>query len=76
MIDIDTLIEEAKANEAKVIYDAHKVSCQCPVPADCECEDSWDTLTLLNGGSAKAVVSGKTLTLYYSDGTTSTYTEA
>lgn len=67
MIDINALTEEAKANEPKVIYDMYKASNGIA--------DSWDTLTFNGGGSARATISGRTLTLYYTDGTVSTYTE-
>lgn len=67
MIDIEALTEEAKANEPKVIYDMYKASNGTA--------DSWDTVTLNGGGSAHAVLSGKTLTLTYADGTVATYTE-
>jgi hypothetical protein len=75
MSNIEQLIADAKKNEAKTIYDMHKASCGCENEVDCDCPEEWDTVTLLHGGSAKAVVSGKTLTLYYTDGTVSTYTE-
>jgi hypothetical protein len=67
MIDIDALTEEAKANEPKVIYDSYK-ACNGQ-------ETSWHTVTLNGGGSAQAVVTGKTITLTYADGSVATYTE-
>lgn len=75
MDNIEQLIALAVQNEAKTIYDMHKVACACENEADCDCPEEWDTVTLLNGGSARAVISGKTLTLTYVDGTVSTYTE-
>lgn len=76
MDNIQTLIAEATQNEAKTIYDMHKAACDCKDGTDCGCADEWNTVTFNGGGSAKAVISGKTLTLYYTDGTVSTYTEA
>lgn len=67
MIDIEALIAEAKANEPKVLYESYK--------AQNSTVNEWNTVTLNGGGSARVVVSGKTLTLYYTDGTTATYTE-
>jgi hypothetical protein len=67
MIDIEALTAEAKANEPKTLYDSYKV--QNLTVAE------WDTVTFNGGGSARAVISGKTLTLYYTDGTVATYTE-
>jgi hypothetical protein len=64
---MDDLIEQAKNNEAKVIYDMFKVTGKT--------DGEWDTLTLNNGGSAKAILAGNTITLTYVDGTISTYTE-
>jgi hypothetical protein len=75
MIDIKTLEAEAKANEPKTIYNMHKASCGCENKADCGCPEEWTTMTFLHGGSAKAVVVDKTITLTYADGTVSTYTE-
>ena len=74
MPHIDSLITVAEANEARVIYDMHKASCACPVPTDCNCVDNWETKTLLNGGFAKASISGETLTLTYTNGVIATYT--
>lgn len=74
MPHIDSLITIAEANEAKVIYDMHKVSCPCPVATECNCATEWDTPTLLNGGSAKVSISGETLTLTYTNGVIATYT--
>lgn len=68
MIDIESLTAEAKENEPKTLYESYK--------ATGSRESAWDTMTLLHGGSARAVVVGKTITLTYVDGTTSTYTEA
>jgi hypothetical protein len=76
MDNTNQLIETAKQNEAKTIYDMHKASCGCENEADCDCPDEWTTMTLLHGGSAKAVINDNTLTLYYADGTVSTYTGA
>lgn len=67
MIDINALTAEAKANEPKTLYDSYKVTGSL--------ESTWDTVTLNGGGSAKAVVVDKTITLTYVDGTVSTYTE-
>lgn len=75
MDNIDDLIALAIQNEAKTIYDMHKASCSCEDETDCGCVDEWDTMTLLHGGSAHAVVADKTITLTYIDGTVSTYTE-
>lgn len=75
MDNIEQLIALAKENEAKTIYDMHKASCGCENEADCDCPEEWTTMTLLHGNSARAVVSGKTITLTYVDGTVSTYTE-
>lgn len=55
-------------NEAKVLYDMYKVQnnlqdIDCLTPVCCK------------EGDARMVISGKTLTLYYADGTISTYTE-
>lgn len=69
MINVDFLVIEAKANEPKTIYDMHNASCGCK-------DETWDTLTFNHGGSAKAVIKDNTLTLYYADGTVSTYTGA
>ena len=67
MIDIDALTAEAIANEPKTLYDSYK--------AQNSIDTEWDTMTLLNGGSAKAVVVGKTITLTYINGSVATYTE-
>lgn len=75
MNNIEELITLAKENEAKTIYDMHKASCNCENEVDCDCPDEWGTMTLLNGGSAKAVVVGKTITLTYINGSVATYTE-
>lgn len=75
MIDIKTLEAEAKANEPKTIYNMYKVSCDCVEGTDCGCLEEWYTPTLNGGGSAKAVVVDKTITLTYIDGSTATYTE-
>jgi hypothetical protein len=74
MAHINELIAIAEVDEAKVIYEMHKASCSCPVPTDCNCADEWDTNTLLNGGSAHAVLSGETLTITYINGVVATYT--
>lgn len=55
-------------NEAKVLYDMYKKmgnlkDMDVETPVCCRSEH------------ARMVISGKTLTLYYTDGTTSTYTE-
>ena len=73
MAHINELIAIAEADEAKVIYEMHKASCSCPVPTDCNCADEWDTSTLLNGGSAHAVLSGETLTITYINGVAVTH---
>jgi hypothetical protein len=67
MIDIEVLTAEAKANEPKTLYDSYKVTGSL--------KTTWDTVTFNGGGSAKAVVEYKTITLTYIDGTTATYTE-
>jgi hypothetical protein len=56
-------------NEAKVLYDMYKLQ---NVLAD------MDIITPVccRSEPARMVISGKTLTLYYADGTVSTYTEA
>lgn len=66
MINIDSLLAEAKANEPRVLYESYVASGAT--------ESEWTTTTLIGGGSAKAVVAGKTITLYYADGTVDSYT--
>jgi hypothetical protein len=73
-IIIDSIISEAKQDEAKTLYFNHKASCNCPDPANCNCPEEWDTLTLTHGGSAHCVLSGNTITVTFTDGTVSTYT--
>jgi galactokinase/mevalonate kinase-like predicted kinase len=75
-MNIETLLAEAKANEPKTVYDMYKASCECSGDTDCNCPEEWDLPTFNGGGSARAVISGKILTLYYTDGTTATYTES
>jgi hypothetical protein len=75
MDNIEALEAEAKANEPKTIYDMYKASCSCAGETDCGCPEQWNLPTLNGGGSAQAVISGKTLTLTYADGTVATYTE-
>lgn len=67
MIDIEALTAEAKANEPKTLYDSYK--------AQNSTVTEWNTVTLNGGGSARVVVSGKTITVNYTDGTIATYTE-
>lgn len=76
MIDIKTLTAEAKLNEPKTVYDMYKASCTCAGSVDCGCPEEWTLPTLNGGGSARATILGKTLTLTYADGTVSAYTEA
>lgn len=56
-------------NEAKVLYDMYKVQGSL---------SDMDIVTPVccSDDPARMVISGKTLTLYYADGTVSTYTEA
>jgi hypothetical protein len=67
MDDIAALEAEARANESKTVYDMYK--------ATNGTASEWDLPTLNGGGSAHATILGKTLTLNYTDGTMSTYTE-
>ena len=59
-------LEQAKNNEAKVIYDMMKAS---------GTEGTVIYPSTLKGIEATAIVSGKSITLTYVDGTVSTYTE-
>lgn len=59
-------LEHAKDNEAQVIYDMMKAS---------STEGVVVYPSTLKGIEATAVVTGKTITLTYVDGTESTYTE-
>lgn len=56
-------------NEAKVLYDMY-------VKLGTLQDMDIDTPVCCRSEQARMVIAGKTLTLYYSDGTTSTYTEA
>ena len=56
-------------NEAKVLYDMY-------VTLGTLEDMDIDTPVCCGSKQARMVIAGKTLTLYYSDGTTSTYTEA
>ena len=67
MDDIEALEAEARANEPKTVYDMYK--------ATNGTLSEWELPTLNGGGSAQAIILGKTLTLTYSDGTVATYTE-
>ena len=55
-------------NEAKVLYDMYKVQNNLK-------DGEWDTPVCCHSEQARMVISNKTLTLYYTDGTVSTYTE-
>ncbi len=55
-------------NEAKVLYDMYKVQNNLN-------DGEWDTPVCCHSEFAHMVISGKTLTLTYTDGTISTYTE-
>jgi hypothetical protein len=55
-------------NEAKVLYDMYKVQNNLK-------DGEWDTPVCCHSEQARMVIAGKTLTLYYTDGTVSTYTE-
>jgi hypothetical protein len=66
-MNIDTLIEQAKENEAKVIYEMIKASNNN--------EGVFNYPSTLKGIEANAVVDGNSLILTYVDGTVSTYTE-
>ena len=55
-------------NEAKVLYDMYKVQNNLK-------DGEWDTPVYCHSEQARMVIAGKTLTLYYTDGTVSTYTE-
>lgn len=57
-------------NQAKVLYDMYKV-----LGTLADIDINIDTSTCCPTGQARMVISGKTLTLYYTDGTVSTYTE-
>ena len=59
-------LEQAKENEAQVIYDMMKASGS---------EGIVVYPSTLKGIEATAIVSGKTITLAYVDGTISSYTE-
>lgn len=56
-------------NEAQVLYEMYKHQGNLQ-------DGEWDTPVCCNSEHAHMVISGKTLTLYYTDGTVSTYTEA
>lgn len=60
-------IQKAKDNEAQVIYEMIKASNNT--------EGVFNYPSTLKGIEATAVISGKTITLAYVDGTVSTYTE-
>lgn len=55
-------------NEAEVLYNMYKVQNNLV-------DGEWDTPVCCGSKQARMVVAGKTLTLYYSNGTVSTYTE-
>jgi hypothetical protein len=55
-------------NEAKVLYDMYKFQNNLH-------DGEWDTPVCCRSEQAHMIISGKTLTLYYTDGTVSTYTE-
>lgn len=56
-------------NEAEVLYNMYKVQGNLQ-------NGEWNTPVCCRSEQARMVISGKTLTLYYTDGTTATYTEA
>lgn len=60
-------LEQAKNNEAQVIYEMIKASINT--------EGSFNYPSTLKGVEATAVVTGKNIVLTYVDGTVSTYTE-
>jgi hypothetical protein len=60
-------LEQAKENEAQVIYEMIKASDVT--------EGEFEYLSTLKGIEATAVVNGNSIILTYSDGTVSTYTE-
>jgi hypothetical protein len=60
-------LEQAKENEAQVIYDMIKASDVT--------EGEFEYPSTLKGIEATAVVSGNSISLTYVDGTVSTYTE-
>jgi hypothetical protein len=55
-------------NEAKILYDMYKFQDKLQ-------DGIWDTPSCCKEGLARMVISGKTLTMTYADGTVSTYTE-
>jgi hypothetical protein len=61
-------------NEAKIIYDMIKASCNCNTD-DCKCDGVFNYDLTLKGIAAIAIVSDKSIILTYLDGTVSTYTE-
>jgi len=60
-------LEQAKENEAKVIYEMMKASNNG--------EGTFNYPSTLKGIEATAVVNGQSIVLTYVDGTVSTYTE-
>lgn len=56
-------------NEAEVLYKMYKAQKSLQ-------DGEWNTPVCCRSEQARMVVSGKTLTLYYTDGSNSTYTEA
>ena len=67
-IMVDSNINCQCQNEAQVLYNMYKT---LGTLEDMDIE----TLVCCRSEQARMVIEGKTLTLYYSDGTTSTYTE-
>lgn len=61
-------LEQAKENEAQVIYEM--------IQASDRTEGIFKYPSTLKGMEATAVVSGKSIILTYADGVVSTYTEA
>lgn len=64
-IDIDQLNQDMSNNEAKVLYDMYSAT---GTLQDTEYFDPRE-------GVDKVVISGKTVTIYYSDGTNLSYAE-
>lgn len=55
-------------NEAEVLYNMYKTQSNLQ-------DGEWDTPVCCGSEQARMVILGTTLTLYYTDGTVSTYTE-
>lgn len=56
------------ANEAEILYNMYKIQNNLV-------NGEWNTPVCCGSEQARMVISGKTLTLYYTDGTVSAYTE-